>query len=189
MIRYILVDDDPQTLKRVREKIDIVAKDYALQHVKSYDSSRKAFEAILKEKILGKVNNQKPYEKGDLVMLAISKNKNIGIYPEEIYFISSALISSGHKIIDNKKVKAEKPQSNHVHFYGKNDKIEFESIRITINDLELILYKFGFRKINQSTLINTNYIRNIDSRNLELYYCKTPFEISNKEKTRFLENI
>ena len=180
MIRYILVDDDPQTLERVREKIDIIAKDYALQHVKSYDSSRKAFEdinehdfdllivdfdmpvynglelakkvathkkvifltstinneqkvinrldisgflskpfeieefeAILKEKILGKVNNQKPYKKGDLVMLAISKNKNIGIYPEEIYFISSALISSGHKIIDNKK-GPEGPLNNHL---------------------------------------------------------------------------
>ncbi|WP_299064718.1 response regulator [uncultured Polaribacter sp.] len=256
MIRYILVDDDPQTLERVREKIDIIAKDYALQHVKSYDSSKKAFEeinendfdllivdfympvynglelakkvathkkvifltstinneqkvinsldisgflskpfeleefeAILKEKILARVNNQKTYQKGDLVMLAISKNKNIGIYPEDIYFISSALISSGHKVKDNKKVKAEKPQSNHVHFYGKNDIIEFESIRITINDLELNLYKFGFRKINQSTLINTNYIRDIDSRNLELYNSKTPFEISQKEKTRFLENI
>ena len=46
MIRYILVDDSPTLLKRVKSKIDTIAKDYHLQHVQSYDSSKKAFETI-----------------------------------------------------------------------------------------------------------------------------------------------
>jgi DNA-binding LytR/AlgR family response regulator len=147
------------------------------------------FEAILKNKVIEKVNTKKPYEKGDVVLLSISKNKNIGIYPEDVFFISSALISTGYKLIDNKHKKVEKPQSNLVHFYGKNSEILFENVRLTISELETKLSNYNFRKINQSTLINTNYIRNIDNRNLELYYCKEPFEISVKEKTTFFEQI
>ena len=256
MIRYILVDDNPNILDRVKTEIDKLSKDYELQHIKSYDSSRKAyeeineedfdllivdfempvyngielaqktaankkiifltsttdnekkvinsldisgylskpfdseeFETILKNKVIGKINNKKTYQKGDLVMLPISKNKNMGIYPEDIYFISSALISTGHKLVNGKQVKVEKPEGNLVHFYGKNSEVIFEDIRITISDLEAKLSYLGFRKINQSILVNTNYIRNIDNRNLELYYCKEPFEISPKEKTLFLNNI
>ena len=252
MIRYILVDDDPSTLKGVKTKIDKLSKDYELKHIASYNSSKKAyqnineddfdllivdfdmpvyngielaqkiatnkkiifltsttnnekqvinsldisgylskpfeveeFEVILKNKVIGKVHSKKIYQKGDLVMLSILKNKNIGIYPENIYFISSALISTGYKLVNGKQVKAEKPEGNFVHFYGKNSEVAFESIRKTISSLETELADFGFRKINQSTLINTNYIRNIDNRNLELYHCKEPFEISLKEKTSF----
>ena len=147
------------------------------------------FKQILKNKVIGKVNNKKPYVKGDVVLLTISKNKNIGIYPEEVFFISSALISTGYKLIDNKPDKVEKPQNNLVHFYRKNSEILFENVRLTISELETRLSIYNFRKINQSTLVNANYIRNIDNRNLELYYCKEPFEISAKEKTKFLENI
>ncbi|GAA4237507.1 hypothetical protein GCM10022291_24450 [Postechiella marina] len=256
MIRYILVDDAPKILKRVQAKIDTLPKDYELQHIASYDSSKKAyeeineedydllivdfempvyngielaqkiannkkiifltsttnnekkvinsldisgflskpfdieeFEYILKNKVIGKVNSKNTYQKGDLVMLSISKNKNMGIYPEDIYFISSALISTGKKLINNTYKKVEKPSSNDVHFYGKNGVIVFESIRITISSLETELANFGFKKINQSTLINTNYIRNIDNRNLELYHCNEPFEISVKEKTSFFKSI
>lgn len=256
MIRYILVDDKPQTLENVQAKIKTIAKDYDLKHVKSYDSSREAFEEIneddfdllivdfempvynglelakkiatnkkvifltstinnekrvinsldisgylskpfeieefeeiLKNKVIGKTNNKKAYQKGDLIMLSISKNKNMGIYPEDIYFISSALISCGQKLVNNTFQKIEKPGSNDVHFYGKDSKVAFESIRITISDLESKLFNFGFRKINQSTLINTNYIRNIDNRNLELYHCKEPFEISQKEKESFYKQM
>lgn len=46
MIRYILVDDEPKTLERVKIKIDTISKDYQLQHVKSYNSSKLAFENI-----------------------------------------------------------------------------------------------------------------------------------------------
>ncbi|WP_299386006.1 LytTR family DNA-binding domain-containing protein [uncultured Lacinutrix sp.] len=256
MIRYILVDDDPNTLRSVKNQIDKLPKEYELQHKKSFDSSKKAyqeineedfdllivdfempvyngielaqkvatnkkiifltsttnnekkvinsldisgylskpfdieeFEAILKNKVIGKINNKKTYQKGDLVILPISKNKNMGIYPEDIYFISSALVSTGHKLLNGKQVKMEKPEGNLVHFYGKNSEAIFEDIRITISDLESKLSYLGFRKINQSYLINTNYIRDIDNRNLKLYHCKEPFEISAKEKTSFLNNL
>ncbi len=256
MIRYILVDDNPDILDRVKTKIDKLSKDYELQHVKSYDNSKKAFqeinedaydllivdfempvyngielaqkiatnkkiifltsttnngpkmmnalnvsgylskpfdseefETILKNKVIGKINNKKTYQKGDLVILPISKNKNMGIYPEDIYFISSALVSTGHKLLNGKQIKMEKPEGNLVHFYGKNSEAIFEDIRITISDLESKLSYLGFRKINQSYLINTNYIRDIDNRNLKLYHCKEPFEISAKEKTSFLNNL
>ncbi|RXP54541.1 DNA-binding response regulator [Lutibacter sp. HS1-25] len=49
MIRYILVDDAPETLKKVKAKIDTIAKDFDLEHIASYDSSKKAFENINKE--------------------------------------------------------------------------------------------------------------------------------------------
>ncbi|WP_341220497.1 LytR/AlgR family response regulator transcription factor [Polaribacter atrinae] len=46
MIRYILVDDDPRTLEKVKTKINAIANDYDLQHVASFNSSKKAFEEI-----------------------------------------------------------------------------------------------------------------------------------------------
>ncbi|WP_373941019.1 response regulator [Polaribacter sejongensis] len=49
MIRYILVDDSPSTLKNVKAKIDKISKDYNLQHIKSYSSSLKAAEQIKQE--------------------------------------------------------------------------------------------------------------------------------------------
>lgn len=49
MIRYILVDDMPNILERIKAKIDTISKDYDLQYVKSYDSSKRAYEEINKE--------------------------------------------------------------------------------------------------------------------------------------------
>lgn len=46
MIRYILIDDEPKILERVKAKIDTISKEYQLQHIKSYSSSVKAFEEI-----------------------------------------------------------------------------------------------------------------------------------------------
>ncbi|WP_452226473.1 LytR/AlgR family response regulator transcription factor [Lacinutrix cladophorae] len=256
MIRYILVDDEPKTLKRVKTKIDRIAKDYELKHIASYDSSKKAFqeinedaydllivdfempvyngmelaqkiatnkkivfltattdnekrvinrldisgylskpfdieefEDILKHKVIGKIETKKTYTKGNVFMLPVSKTKNIGIYPADIYIISSALISTGKQILNKTEIKAKKPEDNNVHLYGKDSEILFPDIRITISKLETLLKDLGFAKINQSTLVNINYIKNIDNRNLELYDCKEPLEISVKEKTLFLNII
>lgn len=49
MIRYILVDDDQRILETVKSKIDALSKDYGLQHVKSYHSSKTAYETINSE--------------------------------------------------------------------------------------------------------------------------------------------
>ena len=46
MIRYILVDDEPKTLKSVQKKIERLSKEYELQHVNSYESSKIAFEEV-----------------------------------------------------------------------------------------------------------------------------------------------
>ncbi|AUC23463.1 hypothetical protein BTO15_15735 [Polaribacter sejongensis] len=46
MIRYILVDDEPKIIERVKAKIDTIAKSFNLVHIKSFDSSLKAFEEI-----------------------------------------------------------------------------------------------------------------------------------------------
>lgn len=46
MIRYILVDDNPKALERVKAKIDTINNDYQLKHVGSFNSSRKAFEEV-----------------------------------------------------------------------------------------------------------------------------------------------
>lgn len=49
MIRYLLVDDNPTVLKRVKAKIDTINNDYQLRHVGSFDSSRKAYEEVNEE--------------------------------------------------------------------------------------------------------------------------------------------
>jgi len=46
MIRYILVDDNPNTLVTVKNKIDKLPKEYELKHIESYDSSIKAYREI-----------------------------------------------------------------------------------------------------------------------------------------------
>jgi len=46
MIRYIIVDDEPKVLEYVKSKIDTMANDFGLKHIKSYHSSKKAFEEI-----------------------------------------------------------------------------------------------------------------------------------------------
>ncbi|MDO6600639.1 LytTR family DNA-binding domain-containing protein [Tenacibaculum sp. 1_MG-2023] len=46
MIRYILVDDEPKIIESVKTKIDSIAKSFNLVHVKSFESSLKAFEEV-----------------------------------------------------------------------------------------------------------------------------------------------
>lgn len=78
MIRYILVDDDPNILKRVRAKIDSIAKDYELKHIKSYDSSRKAFENIQEDEFdLLIVDFEMPVYNGLELAQKIAANKKI----------------------------------------------------------------------------------------------------------------
>lgn len=238
MIKYILVDDEPKTLERVKKKIDTIAKEYDLQHVKSYDRSKIAFEeiqkedydvlivdfempvynglelaeevalnkkiifltsttnneqevintldiagylskpfeidefeTILKNKVIGKINTPiTNYQKGDLITLGIGVNKDFGFYPERILYI----------LTSNK---------NCVSIYGENDTIIEKDIIITITKLAEKLKFFGFEKINQSTIINTNYIKNRDNVNLSLHQCKQTFKIGNSEKAGFIKRL
>jgi DNA-binding LytR/AlgR family response regulator len=46
MIRYIIVDDNPKVLEKVKAKIDTVAHEYELEHIASFNSSKKAFQEV-----------------------------------------------------------------------------------------------------------------------------------------------
>ncbi|WP_178989025.1 LytR/AlgR family response regulator transcription factor [Winogradskyella schleiferi] len=78
MIRYILVDDEPKILERVKAKIDSIAKDYELKHIASYSSSKKAFEEVQEDTYdLLIVDYQMPVYKGIELAQKIATNKKI----------------------------------------------------------------------------------------------------------------
>lgn len=253
MIRYILVDDEPKTLARVKARIDNISKDYQLQHIASYNSSLKAsqeieadsydllivdfempvyngielaqkiaqnkkivfltsttnneklvinsldisgylskpfdideFILILKNKILGKISQKSAEIKIQHLTLTIGKLKEIRMNLSDVFYITTALIPEG---ITEKGKNAEKPQKNCVHFFGANDNILFEDIRINIKDVDTQLSTFGFVKISQQTIINLNHVKEKDHLNLHLYSTSHDFEISPKEKNNVTNMI
>ncbi|QXP58376.1 LytR/AlgR family response regulator transcription factor [Olleya sp. HaHaR_3_96] len=257
MIRYILVDDQPKTLKYVKAKIDTLPKDYELKHVESYDSSKKAyeninkddfdllivdfdmpvyngielaqkigdnkkiifltgetekekqvinsldisgylskpfdieeFEAILKNKVIGKVRTSINKDHTNFITLPVGSNKEVRFRPEQVYYISTALISNGWKTSKktqkNEKIKADKPHKNNLHIYGKNDEILFENVRMKIIDLNKELVHYNFEKISKSTIVNMVHIKERNNTTVNLYNTNTKFEITDKEKTGFL---
>lgn len=46
MIRYIIVDDNPNTLTTVKAKIDSISKDFGLHYVASYNNSKIAYQTV-----------------------------------------------------------------------------------------------------------------------------------------------
>ncbi|SHM80407.1 LytTR family DNA-binding domain-containing protein [Polaribacter sp. KT 15] len=245
MIRYILVDDDPQTLKRVQEKIVSISKDYDLHHVKSYDSSKKAFEEIyeddfdllivdfempvynglelakkiapnkkvifltstinnekmvinsldisgflskpfeldefeyiLKNKVIDKINRHKTIKKGKRLTLAIGVNKDIGFYPDDIYYISSS-----------RNVNKYHANKNCVHFFGAQDEVIVTNARISIYEVSKKLEPYGFEKINQSTIVNLSKINVRNNKELSLLDCKQEFTIGDNEKQTIISKI
>ena len=78
MIRYILVDDAPKTLEKVKEKIDSISKDFDLQHIDSYNSSKKAFENIQEDDYdLLIVDFEMPVYNGIELAQKVASNKKI----------------------------------------------------------------------------------------------------------------
>ncbi|MCL5129345.1 LytTR family DNA-binding domain-containing protein [Algibacter sp. L4_22] len=78
MIRYILVDDNTNTLARVKNKIDKLPKEYELKHIQSYDSSKKAYEDINKDDYdLLIVDFEMPMYNGIELAQEIATNKKI----------------------------------------------------------------------------------------------------------------
>lgn len=245
MIRYILVDDDPNILERVKTKIDSLPKEYELQHKKSFDSSKKAyqeineddfdllivdfempvyngielaqkiangkkiifltgesnrekqvinnldisgylskpfdieeFEAIIKNKIIGKVRTVKTYSQSDLMTLNLGSKRDIRFKAEQVYYITTSI-----------NINGEKPDKNYVHIYGKNDKVIFRNVRISINELNQILAHYNFKKNNQSTIINMAHVNERDNSNISLFDTKETFEITAKEKMGFVAKL
>lgn len=245
MIRYILVDDNPKILKRVKAKIDTLSKDYQLKHLKSYSSSKEAYEAIqdsdydllivdfempvyngielaqkiatnnkiifltstinnekqvinnldisgylskpfdleefvviLKKKIIGRIKTISTRSKRSFINLQIGTNKDVRFSPSQIYYISTSRNYNG-----------DQPLKNNVHIYGKDDKILFKNVRITINELYQELEDDNFEKISQSTIINMSHIKERDNTNLSLFDTRENFEITAKEKSSFVSKL
>ncbi|MBO3098282.1 LytR/AlgR family response regulator transcription factor [Gelidibacter pelagius] len=238
MIRYILVDDNPSVLHSVKTKIEALPKDYDLQHIKSYDSSKKAFEEvnesnydllivdyempvynglelarkigknkkiifltsttdnekkvintldisgylskpfdieefkyIIKHKIIGKINSSKAYLKPHTITLNIGANKDVRFLTNQVYYISKSLTDNG-----------EQPIKNHVHLYGKNDVVLYANLRITIKDLYEKLADYNFEKIDQSNIINMDYLKERDNMHIRLQDCRESFVVTSKHK-------
>lgn len=245
MIKYILVDDDQSTLEYVKSKIDSISKIYQLDHVASYDNSKKAFEevsgidydllivdyempvfngvelaqhiaktkhvifltstvsneqkiinsvnivgylskpfdihefsSIVKNKIIGKTKEVDNPKENDYINIQIGANKDIQFSPKLVYYFTTS-----------KNFNGEKPDKNHLNIYGKYDELLFENIRITINKLNEKLRDHSFEKINQSTIINMDHIKERDNTNIGLFYCKETFEITATNKSGFVSKL
>lgn len=142
------------------------------------------FQAILKNKVLKKSKPKPKANQNDLIRINIGVNKEILLNPKETYFMSTALISYAKSELNESKI--DKPLKDHVHIYGKNDTVIFKNVKTTVKELDECLSKFGFQKTSRSTIINTSYIQERDNTHLKLRNCKTPFEISSKEKQSFI---
>ncbi|QCE43322.1 LytR/AlgR family response regulator transcription factor [Psychroserpens sp. NJDZ02] len=245
MIRYILVDDQPKTLKYVKAKIDTLPKDYELKHVESYDSSKKAyeninkddfdllivdfdmpvyngielaqkigdnkkiifltgetekekqvinsldisgylskpfdieeFEAILKNKVIGKINKNNTFKKGERLSIAIGVNQDIGFCPDETCYISTS-----------RNIKKYQSNKNCVHFFGEQDDVTVTNVRISINELSKKLEPYGFEKINQSTIVNLSKIDKRNNKELTLLGSEEEFTIGDNEKKGIVSRI
>ena len=257
MIKYILVDDNQSVLESVKADIDSLPKEYGLQHIESYDNSKKAFqeineddfdllivdfempvynglelakkigegkkiifltsttgntklvinsldisgylskpfeieefEAVLKNKVIGKIKTDLNKNSTNFITLPIGSNKEVRFRPEQVYYISTALISNGWKYSKKsqriEKIKAEKPHKNYLHIYGKNDEILFENVRKNIKELDKILVSYNFEKISESTIINMEHIRERNNNTVNLHNTEKEFEITDKTKKGFL---
>ena len=245
MIRYILVDDEPKVLKRVQAKIDTLPKEYELEHLNSFDSSKKAleevnadtydllivdfempvyngielaqkiaankkiifltsttdneqkvinrldisgflskpfdieeFEAILKNKIIGKVKAKTRFKKLDLVTIAVGATQDIGFCPDDTYYITSS-----------RNEKGKQANKNYVHFFGAHDEVLTPNVRITIKELSKKLKHYDFERVNQSTLVNLTKFDKRISKKLYLKDCNETFDIGENEKTDIIMKL
>ena len=94
MIRYILVDDEPKVLGRVKSKIDTIASDFDLKYINSYHSSKLASEEIKENEYdLLIVDFEMPVYNGIELSQKIAKDK-------KVIFLTSSL--SNEKLIINR---------------------------------------------------------------------------------------
>ncbi|MFK7749783.1 MAG: LytR/AlgR family response regulator transcription factor [Kordia sp.] len=136
------------------------------------------FEKVLKKKVIGKIASAYVRKKDGYLSIAVGSNKNIGIYPDQVFYISTA-----------RNLNGEQPKTNCVHIYGKNDLLIHKNIRYSINKLSSLLNIYGFEKISQSTIINMTRIKERDNRNIKLYDTQETFEVTDKEKPSFIKKL
>lgn len=136
------------------------------------------FEAILKNKVIGKIESINSKKLYDHITLPIGVNKHIKFSPDKVYYI-----------IPYRNINGEQSGKNRVHFYGKDDEILFKNVLVTVKDLIKDLSCYNFEKINQSTIINMSHIKERDNAKVSLFDCKETFKIAKKEKLRFLNRF
>ena len=146
MIRYIIVDDEPKVLEYVKSKIDTMANDFGLKHIKSYHSSKKAFEEINPDDYdLLIVDYDMPVYNGIELAQRIAKDKKIifltSTSNNEKQIINSLDISGymskpfdidefkailKNKVLDKIKVKNTKKTNHHITLHiGINKDVRF----------------------------------------------------------------
>lgn len=133
------------------------------------------FEIILKNKIIGKIQQKDKITTGK-INLAVGDSNYI-FDSKDAYYITTA------------KTKYAKAKKNYVSIYGKNDRIIIENIRMTISNLAEELKPYNFEKITQRTVINLSHVKSRVSTEISLHHCEQEFEISNKEKSSFISKI
>ncbi|WP_298517543.1 response regulator [uncultured Kordia sp.] len=136
------------------------------------------FEKILQKKVIGKINTSSFLQNDTYLSIPIGTNKDIGISPEQVFYISKA-----------RNRNSEQPKKNCVHIYGKNDVIIHKDVRLTIAKFSELLAPYKFEKISQNTIINMSHIKERDNRNIELYHTQETFEVTEKEKSSFIQKL
>ena len=157
MIRYIIVDDDQKTLERVKAKIDAISVDYNLEHIASYNSSKKAYEQInAQDYDLLIVDFEMPVFNGIELAKKIAANKKIIFLTSTTdnektvinnlnisgYLSKPFEVNQFEQILKNKVIdKIDKSNSSRVNIpVGKNRDVQFLP--------EQVYYVSTFRNIN-----------------------------------------
>lgn len=136
------------------------------------------FETILKNKIIGKINRNNTFKKGERLTIAIGVNQDIGFYPDKTCYISTS-----------RNIKKYQSNKNCVHFFGEQDDVIVTNVRISINELSKKLEPFGFEKINQSTIVNLSKINKRNNKELTLLGSEEEFTIGDNEKKGIVSRI
>ncbi|WP_452228456.1 LytR/AlgR family response regulator transcription factor [Lacinutrix sp. MEBiC02404] len=135
------------------------------------------FEAILKNKVIGRINTSSK-SNNQLITLHIGSNRDVRFRPEQAYYISTS-----------KNINGEQPDKNCVHIYGKHDTILSKNVRKSINELVKELANYNFKKTNQSTIINMSHVNERDNTFISLFDSKETFEVTAKEKLGFIAKL
>ncbi|MGO4912044.1 LytR/AlgR family response regulator transcription factor [Leeuwenhoekiella sp. W20_SRS_FM14] len=161
--KVIFLTSTKDNEKRVINAIDIagyLTKPFEIQE----------FENVLKKKILINYNTAKNHQNTQNYFLSVSKNRDINIVLDKVYYI-------------------RKGRQNYVNVYGYKDEIIFKNVRRTISDLAKELECLNFITINQSVIVNKNWIKERDNSYVELFDCKESFEIKQSFKSSFIAKI
>jgi len=152
MLNYILVDDDTKTLKSVKKQLDSIKNVYGLQHLESFESSKKAYEDHAKHDFdLLIVDFEMPVYNGIELAQRIAKNKNV-------IFLTST-------------INNEKDIINSVNIVG------YLSKPFDLNEFKNI-FKNKLVNVRKQNLTNGNIILNVGKTRTISFHSNTIYYIS-----------